>query len=82
VSVLDSEPSLPVRIHDVEPGRLYRFTFRRPPVEGSRKRTMLATPATAFWGEVTLRTDGGLLRVSRDEITHVREVFASVSYAA
>jgi hypothetical protein len=65
-----------VRIHDVEPGRRYRFTLRRPPIAGSRQRTFDAVPASSFWGEVTLVAAEGHLRIHRDDVTHIRAVAA------
>lgn len=64
-----------VSAFDVEPGRRYRFTFKRAIVPGSRLRTLEAVLGSSFWGEVPLLTDAGVIRVHRDLVTCVREVF-------
>jgi hypothetical protein len=61
-----------IRLHEVEIGRSYRFTFSRPVVEGSRKRSFEAVVGAAFWGEVPFHTADGIVRVERDLITRVR----------
>ena len=64
-----------VSAFDVEPGRRYRFTLKQPLRPGSRCRTVEAVLGAAFWGEVPLLTDGGVLRVQRDLIARVREIY-------
>jgi hypothetical protein len=60
-----------IRIHEVEVGRRYRFTFRHPVVEGARTRVLEAVVGASFWGEVPLHTKNGIVRIQRDDVVRV-----------
>ena len=65
----------PVRLQEVEPGQRYLFTFRRPVLAGSRKRTLVATVGAAFWGEVPLEIGRGrVIRVERSDVLRALHV--------
>jgi len=61
----------PVSIYEVEPGPLYRFTLRRPPFAGTRKRIVEGVLGASLWGEVPLHTTDGTIRVQRSDIVRV-----------
>ena len=61
--------------YDVEPGRLYRFTFRHPVVQGTRKRTVVASIGSSFWGEVPFKIGRRVIRIERSEVVRVVEIF-------
>ena len=60
-----------IRIQDVEPGMLYRFTFRRPVLAGTRSRVVEGVIGASFWGEVPLQTAAGIVRIQRDDVVRV-----------
>ena len=60
---------------ELEPGRRYRFTFRHPVVSGTQKRTLEAVLGAAFWGEVPLHAGRQTVRVQREDVTRVVEVY-------
>lgn len=64
-----------IRIHDVEVGQCYRFTFSRPILAGSRRRVFEAVVGASFWGEVPLFIAGGTIRVQRDLVTRVQAIY-------